>query len=337
LLPLRAFLGVTFCFAGLQKLANPNFFRSASPISIQSQLRAAARTSPVHSLLHHLIGVGGFLGLVIAVSELAIGLGVLAGVLTRVAAVGGMLLSFGLFLTVSFHSSPYYTGADIGYVFAFTPLLIGGAGRLTLAALVDHLTGLSSLRYRYGRVDEQRRQVLVLAGLGVVGVAAAALTATVGRLVGGAKPPHAAPNLAGSGPPRSTSPTTSSPPSGRPTTTAPASGPTTAAPTTAAPSGTRIGPASGVPVGGAASFQDPASGDPAVVIQPKAGQFVAFDAVCPHAGCTVQFDQSQDLLVCPCHGSLFSASTGAVEQGPAASGLRPLSVKEGSGGQLFVT
>jgi thiosulfate dehydrogenase [quinone] large subunit len=89
-------------------------------------------------------------------------------------------------------------------------------------------------------------------------------------------------------------------------------------------------------VGGAASFQDPSSGDPGIVIQPKAGEFVAFDAVCPHAGCTVEFAQSQDILVCPCHGSLFNASTGAVEQGPAASGLRTIPVTESSG-QLYVT
>ena len=31
LLPLRAFLGFTFCFAGLQKLANPQFFDAADP------------------------------------------------------------------------------------------------------------------------------------------------------------------------------------------------------------------------------------------------------------------------------------------------------------------
>ena len=29
-LPLRLFLGVTYCFAGLQKLADPNFFSAAS-------------------------------------------------------------------------------------------------------------------------------------------------------------------------------------------------------------------------------------------------------------------------------------------------------------------
>ena len=48
LLPLRAFLGFTFCFAGLQKLANPRFFDAADPASIQAQLAGAAReqTSP---------------------------------------------------------------------------------------------------------------------------------------------------------------------------------------------------------------------------------------------------------------------------------------------------
>jgi len=40
------FLGATFLYAGLQKLANPNFFRAQSPISIQAQLIAASHTSP---------------------------------------------------------------------------------------------------------------------------------------------------------------------------------------------------------------------------------------------------------------------------------------------------
>ena len=47
LLPLRAFLGFTFCFAGLQMLANPQFFDAADPASIRAQLAGAARRSPV--------------------------------------------------------------------------------------------------------------------------------------------------------------------------------------------------------------------------------------------------------------------------------------------------
>ena len=103
------------------------------------------------------------------------------------------------------------------------------------------------------------------------------------------------------------------------------------------PSGTAIGPAADVPVGQAASFQDPATGDPSIVIQPRSGQFVAFDAVCPHAGCTVGYDPTAQVIVCPCHGSQFNASTGAVEVGPAATGLKRLAIAEGSNGQLYVT
>ena len=124
--PLRLFLGVTFLFAGLQKLANPDFFQSSSPISIHAQLVGADRSSPIHALLTHLVPIAPAVGLVIALGEVAIGLGILVGLWTRVAAVAGMALSFGLFLTVSFHSSPYFTGSDIVFLFAWTPLALAG-------------------------------------------------------------------------------------------------------------------------------------------------------------------------------------------------------------------
>ena len=111
--------------------------------------------------------------------------------------------------------------------------------------------------------------------------------------------------------------------------------PTAAKPTAAKPAGSKIGPATAVPVAGAASFQDPATGDPAIVVQPKAGDFLGFDAVCPHAGCTVGYDQQRVRFVCPCHGSEFNSNTGAVEVGPAARGLRRITVAEGSDGQLY--
>ena len=101
------------------------------------------------------------------------------------------------------------------------------------------------------------------------------------------------------------------------------------------PAGTAIGSAKDVPVGGAASFTDPRTGDPSIVIQATAGKFVAFDAVCPHAGCTVEYDQSAALIVCPCHGSQFNAATGAVEAGPAATGLNPVTIVKDSNGQLY--
>jgi len=72
------------------------------------------------------------------------------------------------------------------------------------------------------------------------------------------------------------------------------------------------------------------------VIQQTSGQFVAFDAVCPHAGCTVGYQASAKIIVCPCHGSEFNPRTGAVETGPATSGLTSIKITEGPNGDLYV-
>jgi thiosulfate dehydrogenase [quinone] large subunit len=48
----------------------------------------------------------------------------------------------------------------------------------------------------------------------------------------------------------------------------------------------------------------------------------------------VQYQQGS--FICPCHGSAFNGTTGAVENGPAASGLRQLPIAEGSNGELYV-
>ncbi len=134
MLPLRAFLGVTFVFAGLQKLSDPNFFDAGAASSIQSQLRASERTSPIGGVLHGTSHVAVVMGVVIAIAEIAVGLGALLGLWTRWAAAGGLLLSAGFLLAVSWHTHPYYYGADVVFLFAWTPLLLAGAGRFALDA-----------------------------------------------------------------------------------------------------------------------------------------------------------------------------------------------------------
>lgn len=383
LLPLRAFLGITFVFAGLQKLANPAFFNSANPASIQAQLAAAQRVSPIHSLLGPISHISVLIGLVIAFGELAIGLGTLLGFLARAAAVGGLILSLMLFLTVSYHSHPYYTGSDIVFVFAWMPLVIAGAGGVLSAdavlahrvrrgmgaepqavtpvdfAVVRRVCGqyeegrcqarngqpcapgpcpfLAQQPPRTSRIDQtelDRRTVLAKGGaaaaLSAAVLVGGGLAAGLGRLFGSSVGGSQAPVL-GSG----ATPTTSGSSASSTTTTSTPSSPSTSAPRV--PPGTKIGPAKDVPVGGAASFQDPSSGDPSLVVQPEAGTFVAFDAVCPHAGCTVQYSNTSRLFVCPCHGSEFNGHTGAVEVGPAQSGLTHLTIAEGSDGQLYVS
>jgi thiosulfate dehydrogenase [quinone] large subunit len=293
LMPLRLFLGVTFLYGGLQKLANPQFFEASSPISIHAQLVGAGHSSPIHGLISHLVPVASAVGAVIAVGEVAIGIGILAGLLMRVAAVAGMALSFGLFLTVSFHSSPYFTGSDIVFFFAWTPVALAGAAG---APALD--TWLAT---------RQRSSPDVRAGASAT----------------------------------STTPTLGGAPAGSSTTTTTGSSPTTAGSasttTSTAPAGTAIGASSGVPVGGSAAFNDPLTGNPSLVIQPQAGEFVAFDAVCPHAGCTVAYQRAAKIIACPCHGSEFNAETGGLIRGPATRGLNPIAVSKGSNGDLYVT
>ncbi len=388
LLPLRAFLGITFCFAGFQKLANPNFFNASSPSSIQAQLIAAERISPLHSLLGHLLSAATPIGLFIALGEIAVGIGTLLGLWTRVAAIGGLVLSFTLFLTVSFHSSPYYTGADIVFFFAWLPMVLAGSGGvLSVDAVVASWTGAESKLgsptmvavpfwviqtvcgnysddrcralggapcdvgrcpfladersnvLRRGPDEIDRRQVVLggiaAAAAGAVGLLAAGAVAGIARAAGDAPTPSSGASALPGGVRRSTANSTTMGPSTSTTPSSQQSG-TTSTSNPAKPPGTAIGPAKDVPVGGAASFTDPNSGDPSLVLQPTAGRYVAYDAICPHAGCTVGYARSANVLVCPCHGSQFNPSNGDVEIGPAAAGLRRLTIAEGPDGQLYV-
>jgi thiosulfate dehydrogenase [quinone] large subunit len=107
------------------------------------------------------------------------------------------------------------------------------------------------------------------------------------------------------------------------------------APTTTSP-GTRIGPTSAIEVGDALAFTDQTQGIPAYCVHKSAGEFVAFSAICTHAGCTVGFDHATTEFVCPCHGSIYNALTGAVINGPAPLPLPTIHV-EVTNGTLYST
>jgi cytochrome b6-f complex iron-sulfur subunit len=89
-------------------------------------------------------------------------------------------------------------------------------------------------------------------------------------------------------------------------------------------SGVAIASESQVAPGSAFTFKD--SGNPAVLIHLKNGDFVAYSAVCTHQGCTVAYKGGK--LACPCHGSVFDPAKGAeVVAGPAPSPLPEIPVK----------
>ncbi|WP_420175703.1 Rieske (2Fe-2S) protein [Luteococcus sp. OSA5] len=76
--------------------------------------------------------------------------------------------------------------------------------------------------------------------------------------------------------------------------------------------------ASEVPVGSAKIIPE----SQYVVSQPTAGQFKAFQRLCPHAACNVSKVEKAE-IICTCHHARFSAEDGTVLSGPAESGLKP--------------
>ena len=86
--------------------------------------------------------------------------------------------------------------------------------------------------------------------------------------------------------------------------------------------GTKLAALADVPAGGGLVVKSAK-----VVLVRESGDAVqGFSAVCTHQGCTVSGVQDGQ-IVCPCHGSVFSAQTGAVTAGPASRPLAKVAVE----------
>jgi Rieske Fe-S protein len=152
----------------------------------------------------------------------------------------------------------------------------------------------------------------VLAGVGLVGLAGAV-------------------SACGSGGPSSSSTGTTA--GAPPATTGAGSAPPSASGgggSTAGAQGSALATTSEIPVGSGKIF----TSEKIVVTQPNSGDFKAFSAVCTHMGCIVS-TISNGTIDCPCHGSQYSISTGAVVGGPAPSPLPAQTIKV-TGSNIFL-
>jgi thiosulfate dehydrogenase [quinone] large subunit len=366
LLPMRFFFGATFLYAGMDKILDPNFLRADGAGSIGQQLHGFVQVSPLAPLITTFAEPFPVLiGFAIALLEIAIGLGTILGLLYRWAALAGMLTSFLFFLTASWATHPYYYGPDLPYAFGWLTLtLAGDSGVLSLDAWLAKRdaqkaamagAGASGWRRDRGRAgwersprsagwqasggtpdDPTRRKFLELGILAMASVVVAGFSMTspfrgretVGAGLGASSDPGASSGgdvgLASPSPAASAAASAGASPAASAAASAGAS-PAASGPV---PSGTLLGNLSQVATGSAASFRDPTSGDPAIFVHLKDGSAVAYDAVCTHNGCTVEFDPSQQLLFCPCHGAVFDPAHGAqVLQGPAPIPLTQLPIK----------
>lgn len=343
LAPLRLFLGITFVYAGIQKLTDPQFFAPNANGYIGRQITAFAAGSPLRGLLLNVaLPHAALFGSLVAWGELAIGVGALLGLLLRPAAFFGVVLSLLFFLSASWRVHPYFYGSDIVFLFAWLTLLLTGPIAGGWFALDTRL--VSWLAGRVPQDSHERFERVASVVLGIqppVADAPAArgrTTARAGRGGGGRygaatrrdflKGAFAgvattlgavlAVTLFSKGGTSSAQPAT-------PTATLGTGDAATA--TASATGGTAIATASQVPVNSATSFTVPSNGDPGVLVHLTNGNFVAFDATCTHAGCPVQYDPASKLLLCPCHGAAFDPSqSAAVVQGPTDMPLTSVAV-----------
>lgn len=304
LLPLRAFLGVTFVYAGIQKLSDPGFLHPGAPTYIGTQLHNFASDTPGGFLLRALaIPHPTLTGVAVALVEIAVGLLVLCGLVTRAAAAVGLALNLVLFLTNSWKTTPYFLGSDIVFVFAWLPfVLVGASGQ---PALDEALAARRPSR-ESGACAITRRAALAQA-LGASAVATLVIGGIAALAKGRYRPATRALGARRSRP-------SSQPPAGLPA------------------GAVELGSASRLPPGHAAVYTDPGDHQPDIVIRQGDGSLSAFSAVCTHAGCTIGYQGGE--LVCPCHGGIYNARTGAVEGGPPPAPLPARHVVE-RGGQIY--
>jgi thiosulfate dehydrogenase [quinone] large subunit len=152
---LRLFLGITWVYAGWDKATDPGFLTKGAPTFIGSQLAAYAQSSPIGSLLNHTIEHAALVGTFVMISEFAIGLATLLSVAPKSAAFGGLAMSTGLWLSSSFHTTPYFLASDSAYAILWLAYLL-------------HMNGKSKM----SSFNIERRGVIRTGAIGAIVVAA---------------------------------------------------------------------------------------------------------------------------------------------------------------------
>jgi thiosulfate dehydrogenase (quinone) large subunit len=296
---LRAFLGVTFVYAGIQKFLDPNFLHAGSADYIGTQLRGFATNTPVAPLMSVLAKMPLLVGVGIALVELAVGLATLLGVGLMAAAFVGLTINVVLWLSATWHVHPYFLGSDSIYAVAWLALLVG-AWEVERLRYPGRVPGIAERVDGLGRREVIRGGIVAamaigLAGLGKAfagvpakgaGLASARRTGTRPAAGGGTQAAGAGAQSDGGA--------------------SQVAGPPSASPTHTPPPvrGRTIANLASLPVGSAVGFTGP-GGTPAALVRLADGRVVAYSRICTHAGCPVGYDSGAHLLVCPCHGAEF--------------------------------
>ena len=71
-----------------------------------------------------------------------------------------------------------------------------------------------------------------------------------------------------------------------------------------------------IPVGGWKIFSYPADVNPCILLRPEENKYLAYSRICTHTSCPVFYRPEQNLIVCQCHGGVYSVADGSVLAGP---------------------
>jgi thiosulfate dehydrogenase [quinone] large subunit len=344
LLPLRLFLGLTFIDAGVGKLLSSAYFGSG-PKSFAALAEGFSQGSPIGGPIRTVVLAHPYLfAVLLAVAELAVGICALIGLASRLAAASGLLLSVTFFLTASWQVRPFFYGADLPFAVGWLTLLLAGHGGLPSVdarLLRRHRSerGLGPAELVAVPLDRLQQQCAQDQEEGRCRSAAGDACAGSGCLLVATEPDPGAEDasrrafLAAASKAGTVA-------AGTLVLTA------SAAPMIAAREQLRTADRAGfrqvgylwqLPVGQGALFEQPASGIPAILVRLAEDQVVAYEAICTHAKCVVDFDADRRLIVCACHGAEFDPSRdAAVVAGPAPRPLPSIKVRVGRDGRVSI-
>ncbi|MSW74618.1 MAG: Rieske 2Fe-2S domain-containing protein [Actinobacteria bacterium] len=161
---IRAWLGVTWIYAGWDKATDSGFLTRGSATFIGTQLSAYSVNSPIGFLFNKAIEHATLVGAFVMVAEFAIGIATLLWVSPTLAAFGGFAMSIGLWLASSWHVNPYFLASDSAYAV------------LWLAYFLTLYSNRSS-----AKINLDRRGVLRISAV----AATAVIAAGIGKLFSG--------------------------------------------------------------------------------------------------------------------------------------------------------
>ena len=339
---LRAFLGGTMLYAGLDKvILDPRFLQADGVGSIGDTLRLFVTAGGPLAPLVSAVAVGQpvLIGIAIAGTQVLIGALLLSGSWVRLGALLGAAISLALVLTASWGVTPYFYGNDLPYLVAFLALAAIGDGGVLRA-------GAPATR----GYDPNRRAALFTGG-GALLALLALVTLDRSRLAGllaqnGGSDPTASPSASASA---SEAPAASASPGsdedgekddddddengGGAKSPKPSESASGGGGGGGGTSGAVIKGADALSPGQALNFS---AGGTAAVLLKDGGTYRAFERACTHQGVNVNWQSGNGSFYCAEHGARFSAAGDAIV-GPARTALRPITVSVAADGSVTYT